>query len=228
MQRLQRRINFLPFPIHHHYSKGCPTLDRYRAASCRAVRLSNRFAVSCLALLLLSCSSVITDINDDRIETQLRAAIYLDVPFVGQSSQKDCGAAALSAVGQYWDFDMTPRAILRKYPLKPDASGYSMGELKRIAQKEGLAAFVVSGQFSLIEEQILSGRPLIVPLKIDTIPMIIKPVDHYVIVVGMSKARSTVILMDPQKGIITLKRMDFLKAWSAKEKAILIAAPRVR
>jgi ABC-type bacteriocin/lantibiotic exporter with double-glycine peptidase domain len=177
---------------------------------------------------MLSCSSTITDIHDDRIETQLRAAIYVDVPYVPQSSAEDCGAAALSSVGQYWDFDMTPAAILRKYPLQPDAPGYSMGELKRIAQKEGLTAFVIPGQFSLIEEQIRSGRPLIVPLQLDTIPAVVQPFDHYVIIVGMSKARSTVILMDPQKGLISLKRLDFMKAWSAKEKAILLVAPPVK
>ena len=103
-----------------------------------------------------------------------------------------------------------------------------MGELKSIAIKEGLAAFVIPGQFALIEEQMLSGRPLVVPLQIETIPMLMPPFDHYVIVVGLSKARSTVILMDPQKGIITLKKMDFMKAWNAKEKAMLLAAPSVR
>lgn len=225
MQLLQRRIDTVSSPPHHHHGKGYPELKRPRASFNLHVGLTNHVFVLCLALLFLSCSSTITDIHDNRIKVQLRAAIYVDVPFVPQSSGKDCGAAALSSVGQFWDFDMTPRAILKKYPLKSDAYGYSMGELKRIAQREGLAAFVLPGNFTLIEEQIRSGRPLIVPIQIDTIPMVMQPFDHYVIIVGMSKARSTIIVMDPQKGLITLKRIDFMKAWSAKGKAILIAAP---
>lgn len=192
------------------------------------MRFLNRFFLILLTLLFIGCTATITSIHDDRIKEQLRAAIYVDVPFVQQSSGKDCGAAALSSVAQYWDIEINSKSILMKYPLKARAPGYSMGELKLIARREGLEAFVIQGEFALLEEQIRSGRPLIIPMQIETVPSLVQPFDHYVIVVGLSKARSTIILMDPQKGLISLKRMDFMKAWSAKAKAVLLVAPPLK
>jgi ABC-type bacteriocin/lantibiotic exporter with double-glycine peptidase domain len=176
-------------------------------------------------LLLISCAAPITTIRDPRIQDAAGDTQLLEVPFYRQKSLTGCGASAMAGVLTYWGQAVAPRFILNRFPPTAPTQGYTLGELKQIARHYQLQAFAFQADLNALETHLAAGRPLIVPLQIDSELPLMPAYDHYVIVVGLDRMRGRVYLVDPQVGVIILTLTDFNRKWRAKSRALLLAAP---
>lgn len=153
-----------------------------------------------------------------------------DVRFEKQASKYACGIASLISVLDYWDIEAEQSVLSEKYPYKYKGEGYSMRELKEIALKSGAQAFVLQGDKDFLKEQILLGRPIIVPVYMVTgwrINILGHNVyggsyNHYVVVIGFSDNKVT--LIDPDKGYRTIPERQFFKMWEVNEQMSLLVA----
>lgn len=151
----------------------------------------------------------------------------LAVQFIGQTSRADCGMAALASVMEYYKGPAySQQALLDRYP-PASSRGYSLGELRDIAQAHDFAGFVVPGNNQFLRDQLGRSRPLIVPLQVqEAAPLISRALDrsydHYVVVVGLDDERRKVVTMDPARGPVELDFDDFAASWEKMNHAVLL------
>lgn len=172
---------------------------------------------------------------------------YCAVDAVKQSTQLSCGAAALTAVLNYWREEPKPayseRDLVKRYPSR-SPEGYPILQLREIAIQEGLAAFALTmdgSPWAQLEEQIANGRPVICAVQLPrgryfgkSIPLV-ETLDrravlttgnewlsHYVVVMG--RTHEEVLLMDPKHGIVRLGRDPFLHFWRLENYAALVCS----
>jgi ATP-binding cassette subfamily B protein len=147
--------------------------------------------------------------------------VVRDVPFVRQRSDADCGAAALAMVLNYWRVPATLDEIQAVAP--PTGGGISAGALRDLARRKGLAAFVVSGTFGDLIDQIARGRPVLVGLG--------KPMmggrlaAHYEVVVGIHRAKRLVLSLDPTRGLRENSAEGFAREWVPTKQVTLVIFP---
>lgn len=179
-----------------------------------------RLAFACLAAVLFgACAAAETP-----------AALWIDVPFVHQSSE-GCGAASLSMVMEYWakqpgsaaqkleDAQTIQRALYSK-----QAHGIPAPSMQQYLRGHGFQAFALRGNWSDLEEQLSKGRPLIAAVR----PRGQREF-HYVVVDGIDESRSLVTLNDPAaRGLLSEDREQFEKEWSATQNWMLLAVPEAR
>ena len=143
------------------------------------------------------------------------------VMFVEQIDQMGCGAAVLSAVLAYWDKSISYNSIISEYHSK-SGSGYSVGELKAITLDNGLIAISLQMTEEILKNNLINGRPIIVPIKKfifkyanflpDFIPFKDKLMfDHFVVVFGFDEHGYWV--MDPSEGYLYLPSSTFREMW---------------
>lgn len=175
-------------------------------------------------------------------EEHIEAETALAVPHVPQTSQTDCGVAALTGVMNYYQGPLhAHQSLLDTYP-PASSRGYSLGELRDIAHSQGFAAFVVPGDAAFLRRQLDRQRPLIVALKVDgaspPIPGIaalsarlVEPLlnramdtsyDHYVVVAGLDEQQGLVIVVDPARGPVVIDLDAFTAAWQEMNNATLL------
>ena len=158
---------------------------------------------------------------------QAPAAMWIDVPFVGQP-REGCGAASLSMVMQYWsgkqgtafsaDSDVA-RIQHELYSRKEH--GITAKQMEAYLQQHGFQAFAFSGKWSDLEEQIAKGRPLIVALRPEGQSEL-----HYVVIDGVDTARGLVTMNDPAvRKLLSEERARFENEWSATHNWTLLAVP---
>ena len=146
-----------------------------------------------------------------------------DVPFVRQRSDRDCGAAALAMVLAYWRVPASLDDILAAAP--PVDGGIRAGDLRDVARKKGLQAFIVAGTLADIMEQVARGRPILVGLA--------KPLAsgraaaHYEVVVGINRPKRLVLTLDPDRGLRENSAEGFAREWVPTRQVTLIVFPRV-
>src|SRR5437764_1272498 len=87
------------------------------------------------------------------------------VPEVRQTSARDCGPAALSMVLQRWGTPGSSRDELeRALAVGQSAAGIAAGDLRDLARKRGLQAFLISGRIDDLIHEVNAGRPVLVGL----------------------------------------------------------------
>jgi ABC-type bacteriocin/lantibiotic exporter with double-glycine peptidase domain len=144
-----------------------------------------------------------------------------DVPFVAQQRADDCGAAALAMVLAYWQVPEDLHDIARAAP--PVDGGIRAGALRDLARSKGLQAFLVSGTFADVVDQIGRGRPLLVGLA--------KPMTggraaaHYEVLVGVNRPRRRVLALDPARGLREDSAEGFAREWVPTRQMALIVFP---
>jgi ABC-type bacteriocin/lantibiotic exporter with double-glycine peptidase domain len=144
-----------------------------------------------------------------------------DVPFISQSTARDCGPAALAMV----------LAHFRVAPLAADdpelASGdVRAGALRDAARQRGLEAFVVSGTFDDIYAQVGRGRPVLVGL---AKPMAMtggRALAHYEVVIGLNRSRRRVLSLDPAVGVRENSFEGFAREWAPTRQVTIVVFPR--
>jgi ABC-type bacteriocin/lantibiotic exporter with double-glycine peptidase domain len=125
--------------------------------------------------------------------TWLRAA---STPVVVQSSDRDCGAAALAMVAGAWGKHWTLATIERAVP--PTEAGIQLGALRDLARASGLDAYAVRGTRADLEHELAAGRPVVLGL--------IEPVDrrrnrsHYEVAIALDPRSGDVVTIDPATG----------------------------
>lgn len=184
-----------------------------------------KFALLFHLLLLGSCSSVpISSVRDESLSKHIKDAKFIDIPFVRQETPHSCGAAALSSVFSYWSKPLDQSYIIRQFPLLSKYRGYSLGELKVIADENGFQSFVLKSNLDNLKEQIALGRPIIIPIETKVgYKTWERSYSHFVVLVGFSK--DGFILMDPVEGFVFIRENQLDKLWAREEKAILLVAP---
>jgi ABC-type bacteriocin/lantibiotic exporter with double-glycine peptidase domain len=140
-----------------------------------------------------------------------------DVPFVAQQEDNDCGAAALEMAFGYYR--------LPPARLKADDRGLRAGDLRDAARAVGLQAFVISGTFGDLLEQVERGRPVVVGLA--------KPISngsalaHYEVVVGMNRERRLIRSLDPARGLRENSFEGFAREWVPTRQVMIVMFPAV-
>lgn len=181
--------------------------------------------------LLVACVFAVSACSTTRsigwYEQQVEQGAVLAVPYIRQTSQADCGMAALASVMEYYKGPAySQQALFERYP-PASPRGYSLGELRDIARAHDFAGFVVPGDKSFLRSQLSRSRPLIVPVQVQGAgPSIIGALDprydHYVVVVGMDDDRGKIVTIDPARGPVELDFDDFAAGWENMNQAVLL------
>jgi ABC-type bacteriocin/lantibiotic exporter with double-glycine peptidase domain len=185
---------------------------------------------ACLAaLLFLGGAGCYTgsarDTSAERVAADPNWRFVRDVPFIAQRSDVDCGAAALAMVLTYEGLPTTEAALLGETP--PKDGGITAAELRDAARRRGLEAFVISGTWNDLEDQIARGRPVVVGL--------LKPIlggrarAHYEVVVGINRRGHRILSLDPAAGGLRENSVEgFAREWAPGHEVTLVILPPMR
>lgn len=149
------------------------------------------------------------------------------VPSVHQKGAKDCGAAALSAVLEFWRQPASPPALERDHidaalRKKPD-EGLSAGALRDYARKQGFHAYVFNGQVADLTHEIEAGRPVIVGVHKALSSK--EFLSHYEVVLGFHRQQQLVLTFDPAHGLRENRLSGFLEEWQRSGRTTLVVLP---
>lgn len=155
--------------------------------------------------------------------------IWIDVPFVKQRPE-GCGAASIAMVMQYWltkDSEALGERADAGYILHALHSraghGIYASSMSQYLQEQGFRTFSFAGDWKLLQEHLLKGRPLIIALK----PSVADDSLHYVVVAGMDSQREIIMVNDPaERKLRKLDRATFEKQWGGARRWTLLALPR--
>jgi ABC-type bacteriocin/lantibiotic exporter with double-glycine peptidase domain len=179
-------------------------------------------ALLAIAGLSLGCASYKGSSHEVQPSAVLSEGGWVIVPhfpLVMQEGNHDCGAASLSALLGFWGRPSTPAQI-------SEASGrsgqrLSAGDLEQYARSHGFASYVFYGTMKDVAYEIDHGRPVIVGLG--------KPyqgnkaVAHYEVVVGYSRDKRQVLLLDPGRGWQKDSFDGFAREWSVSKGVTVVA-----
>lgn len=144
-----------------------------------------------------------------------------DVALTPQQREDDCGAAALSMVMGALHVPMRRDEIVALAP--PREGGIRAGDLRDIARRRGLRAYVVAGRRQDLLDQLVQRRPVLVGLA--------KPLSngraalHYEVVAGLRQGSWDVLTADPFAGWRTFSWESFAREWAATGAVTLIVLP---
>lgn len=131
----------------------------------------------------------------------------LKYPFTQQHEEKDCGAACLSMISEFYGLKL-PYARFREW-IKVDEQGANIYGIVTGAKKAGFNADALEGTGEELLEGIETGEirfPFIARILTEDL------FEHFIVVYGMKKNK--VIVGDPGKSRITQITIDeFLKQW---------------
>jgi len=200
-----------------------------------------------IALALGGCVTAPKTSSDRSFKKRYQGFQYCSVDAVRQSTQLSCGAAALTAVLNYWQDEekakFSEKDLVSRYPSR-STEGYPILQLREMAIQEGLAAFALTmdgDPWGQLGEQIDNGRPVICAVQLPrgryygkSIPLV-ETLDrrcvmttgnewmsHYVVVMG--RTHKEVLLMDPKYGIVRIGRNEFLHFWRLEKYAALVCS----
>jgi len=155
-------------------------------------------------------------------------ALWLDVPFVKQGSE-GCGAASIAMVMQYW-FALDGRTagdqsdaghILRSLHSRAGHGIYASA-MAQYFEGQGFHAFAFAGDWNMLQQHLLKGRPLIVALK----PSAMDRALHFAVVAGMDTEKEIILVNDPaERKLRKMERATFEKQWGGAQRWTLLALP---
>jgi ABC-type bacteriocin/lantibiotic exporter with double-glycine peptidase domain len=139
------------------------------------------------------------------------------VPVVRQTSEVDCGAAAIAMVVTYWTTQPSAGVLAELRPVRPP--GLKAGQLREVARRRDLTAYLVSGQIADLERELAAGRPVLVGL--------VKPqrrgaLTHYEVVVALHRQKGIVVTLDPATGWRQNHLQGFLEEWKPAANLALV------
>jgi len=146
------------------------------------------------------------------------------VPEVLQRGDKDCGAAAMSAVLGYWGQRATPEQIrLELHHAAGD--GLRAGELTTYARGRGLDAYAFKGDFGDVLSELRKGRPMIIGVAKRYGDDLLA---HYEVVVGVHPASQRVLTLDPARGWRQNTWYGFTSEWEPTGRVAIVVFPSDR
>ena len=146
------------------------------------------------------------------------------VPFVPQSRQEDCGAAALTMVLSYWA--VSPEGV-RAAGVDPSAGdaerGIRAGQLRDWARASGLRAYLVSADLGDLSSELGRGHPVLVGLYTPYGRGRVRP--HYEVVVGIHREKQRILTLDPSAGWRENSLDGFAREWLPAGRLALMIFP---
>ena len=124
-------------------------------------------AATSVSVVLSSCATVEQSTSSIAFQEAFDGAEYCALEAVQQQSESVCGLACLESMLDYWELDGTQDVLAGANPPEAD-SGYSLAELKAIAEGRGLTAFSVSFEpdpLPLLHSQLERGRPTLLAIR---------------------------------------------------------------
>jgi ABC-type bacteriocin/lantibiotic exporter with double-glycine peptidase domain len=131
------------------------------------------------------------------------------VPVIRQREIRDCGAAAAAMLLGYWGVPATQDGVRAASGASPD-NGLRADFLRAHLREHGLQAFLFEGSFADLERELTRGRPVLVGV-ITTIANV--SYSHYLIVVGVNRAREQIVVIDPADGVNVYSFGGFMRRW---------------
>ncbi|HEX4334899.1 MAG TPA: cysteine peptidase family C39 domain-containing protein [Polyangiaceae bacterium] len=173
-------------------------------------------ALLAIAALSLGCASYkgsSHEVQPSSVQQQGGWVMVPHFPLVMQEGNHDCGAASLSAVLGFWGRPSTPAQIA-------DAEGrggkrLGAGDIEQYAKSQGFSSYVFYGTMKDVAYELEHGRPVIVGLGKAYEGN--KAIAHYEVVVGFSRDRKQVLLLDPGRGWQTDSFDGFAREWSVSK-----------
>ena len=144
------------------------------------------------------------------LNSVLRSLLRRRYPVVRQYDRTDCGPAALLSVLKFWGGDASLVAV-RELALT-DTNGTTLLALLRAAERLGFRASGASGEYGDLGTVAL---PCVAHVVVDGI------LPHYVVVYRVGE--KGVLLGDPARGIVRMRRSDFLAIWVTR--SVLLLSP---
>jgi predicted double-glycine peptidase len=178
-------------------------------------------ALAVFAALNLGCASYQGSAKPAQVASLANQGSWVIVPNfprVMQSSNHDCGAAALAAVLGYWGKPTTPERVAETE--RKEGRRLRASDIERHAKAAGLSAFVFYGNMADIVYEVKRGRPVIVGVG--------KPygenkaIAHYEVVIGVEPEQKRVLLLDPSKGFQTNSYEGFATEWAASKGVTIV------
>ncbi len=151
--------------------------------------------------------------------------------FEEQVTVFSCGLACLVSVMEYWGTLQKQYDLLDAHPPRNERTGYSMGELKTIAEGQSARAYCLQGEYGFVKQQIAKRRPLIMPLLIPYNEFgfsigrrlgrrLVGSYSHFVAVCAIANGK--VLLMNPLQGLHVVEESRFVDMWEKKQRSMLL------
>jgi ABC-type bacteriocin/lantibiotic exporter with double-glycine peptidase domain len=140
---------------------------------------------------------------------------------IRQSTDRDCGAAALAVMLQHWSVAATAGEILHAVPTG-SGHGIAMGTLRDFARQKGLAAFVIQGEMADLIKEVGLNRPVLVGLVQRHGK---RALSHFEVVAGINQTTRRVLLVDPALGLREDGFDGFATEWGAAGRPALVIVP---
>jgi ABC-type bacteriocin/lantibiotic exporter with double-glycine peptidase domain len=157
---------------------------------------------------------------DDRRLAEDPQAVRVAVPIVVQEGDKDCGAAALVAILDFWSDPVTQQQIRREMGV-PAGQAIAAGTLQKYLVQRGYDSFLIMGTFDDLWGELHKGRPVLVGL--------VKPylgnryLAHYEVVTAISPKH--VYTMNPEGSLQRYPIAGFDEEWRGANHLTLLVAP---
>ncbi|MBI4814930.1 MAG: hypothetical protein HY791_01650 [Deltaproteobacteria bacterium] len=134
-----------------------------------------------------------------------------------QKEKGDCGPTALAMVLRYWRSNS-------QLDLDPTVD-HAAGELRDLAKRKGLAAYLIKGSEQDVKEQLEKKRPLVAGLVKRTLG---GRASHYEVVAGYNAIDHRVATIDPGLGRWLVNSWEgFEREWAPAGNLLLLVARRV-
>jgi ABC-type bacteriocin/lantibiotic exporter with double-glycine peptidase domain len=144
-----------------------------------------------------------------------------DIHLVRQTSDNQCGAAALAMVLQRWAVPASSEEIFAAIPVEK-GHGLAAGALRDFARGKGLQAFVIKGEVADLLKEVGANRPVLVGL-------VQRYSDraraHYEVVAGINPTTRSILLLDPGRGLRQDGYDGFAAEWEAAGRMALVVLP---
>lgn len=135
------------------------------------------------------------------------------------STQRCCGLAALWMVMDYWQEGDAGNRQRRLDKQRCPDGGYSVAQLKAMAEAQGFRVFVYQGRPSDLARQLHATRPVIILLRR-------LGRNHFVVVKGLA-TKGRLVLGDPSRGTVFIERADLVREWDEVGRPTVLVAPKV-
>lgn len=144
------------------------------------------------------------------------------VRFHAQKDARGCGPAALAMVLEAWG--RSPAAALDRPDARgADAPGATAGELRDLARRQGLAAFVVVGRRADLIYELDLGHPVVLGIASREG---LRRYSHFVVLVGRDASGARWLLADPDRGWRSLDDALLMSQWQAAGFTTLVVYPQ--